>query len=373
MARLDVVVPVHNERSALPRSIRRLHRYLTDHVPLDWRIVIADNASTDGTPLVAAALADELPGVATIYVAEKGRGRALRAAWSSSDADVVCYMDVDLSTGLSALLPLLAPLVSGHSDIAIGSRLARGAAVVRGAKRELISRGYNALLHAALGARFSDAQCGFKALRADAARMLLSEVRDDSWFFDTELLVLAQRRGMRIHEVPVDWVEDPDSRVEIVRTAVDDLRGVARLAAGAPVARFLAIGVCSTIAYAVLYLALRAALGVAGANALALALTAVANTQANRRLTFCVRGRPGLVRQHAMGGAVYALTLGLTMGALGVLHGLEPHPARALELAVLIVAGICATVTRYVALKTWEFARRRRMRARSEALAVTQP
>src|ERR1700710_2566526 len=174
-------------------------------------------------------------------------------------------MDVDLSTGLEALLPLIAPLISGHSDVAIGTRLARGARVVRGPKRELISRGYNRVLHTALRTRFSDAQCGFKAVRAPALPALLGAVRDDGWFFDTELLVLAQRRGLRIHEVPVDWVDDPDSRVDIVSTALTDLRGVARLLADGPVARFMGIGVLSTLAYAVLYLLLHAPLGAAGA------------------------------------------------------------------------------------------------------------
>jgi hypothetical protein len=163
---------------------------------------------------------------------EKGRGRGRRAAWSASDARVVCYMDVDLSTDLRALLPLVAPLLSGHSDVAIGTRLAHGARVVRGPKRELISRSYNGLLHTVLRARFSDAQCGFKAVRRDVAGELLDAVRDDGWFFDTELLVLAQRCGMRIHEVPVDWADDPDSRVQIVATAWGDLRGVARLLLG---------------------------------------------------------------------------------------------------------------------------------------------
>ena len=124
-------------------------------------------------------------------------------------------MDVDLSTDLAALLPLVAPLLSGHSDLAIGSRLARGARVVRGAKREFISRCYNLILRASLAARFTDAQCGFKAIRADVAARLLPLVQDTGWFFDTELLVLAQRAGLRIHEVPVDWVDDPDSRVDI--------------------------------------------------------------------------------------------------------------------------------------------------------------
>ncbi len=358
---IEIVVPVYNEEAILARSIRRLHRFLSDGFPFTWRIVIADNASTDATPAVAAALERELGrSVAVRRLERKGRGRALRAAWSASEARVVCYMDVDLSTDLRALLPLVAPLLSGHSDLAVGTRLAHGARVVRGPKRELISRAYNQVLRAALRARFSDAQCGFKAARAEALDDLLPAIRDDGWFFDTELLVLAQRRGLRIHEVPVDWIDDPDSRVDIVRTALEDLRGVARLAADGPVARFLAVGVASTLAFALLFLALRTPLGAAGANALALALTAIGNTAANRRLTFGVRGRPGLVRHHLGGALVFLLTLGLTMGALGVLRGLDPHPARVLELAVLVVASTVATVTRYVALSTWVFARAQR-------------
>jgi glycosyltransferase involved in cell wall biosynthesis len=362
---LDVVVPVHNEQAGLARSVRRLHRYLASEFPFSWRIVIADNASTDATPAIARELAAELGGVRCLRLERKGRGRALRAAWATSDARVVCYMDVDLSTDLRALLPLVAPLISGHSDLAIGTRLAHGARVVRGPKRELISRAYNGLLHAVLRARFSDAQCGFKAVRRDALDGLLAGVRDDGWFFDTELLVLAQRRGLRIHEVPVDWVDDPDSRVRIVSTALEDLRGVARLLAAGPVARFIGVGVVSTLAYSLLFLGLRGGLGAAGANALALGVTAVGNTAANRRLTFGVRGRAGLLAHHAKGAAVYVLTLGLTLGALAVLHGLDHSTARGLELGVLTAATAAATVTRYFALRTWVFARARRARLTS--------
>jgi glycosyltransferase involved in cell wall biosynthesis len=359
-ARVDIVVPVYNEQTALEASVRRLHSFLAEELPYAWRIVIADNASTDATLAVAEMLATRLPRVDVLHLDAKGRGRALRAAWTAGDADVLCYMDVDLSTDLRALLPLIAPLVSGHSEIAIGSRLAPGARVTRGLKRELISRSYNRLLRYALHARFRDAQCGFKAIRADAARRLLTEVRDEGWFFDTELLVCAQRSGMRIHEVPVDWVDDPDSRVDIVATALTDLRGVLRLVMARPVVRFLAIGVLSTIAYALLYLLLRGGLGAGAANALALAATAIANTQANRRFTFRIRGRAGLLRQHAGGAAVYLIALGLTAGALAVLQGLDRHPSRWLEVAVLVVASTVATVTRYVALRTVVFARARR-------------
>lgn len=229
MTDIEIVVPVYNEERVIEGSTRWLSTFLSDRFPLSWRIVIADNGSTDRTLAVARRLSYELDGVEALAVRERGRGRALHAAWSWGDARVLCYMDVDLSTDLGALLPLVAPLLSGHSDLAIGTRLHRDARVQRSVKRELISRSYNGLLRVLLRARFSDAQCGFKAIRADVARELLPLVRDQEWFFDTELLVLAQRRGLRIHEVPVDWIEDGDSRVRIAATALADLRGVARL------------------------------------------------------------------------------------------------------------------------------------------------
>jgi putative flippase GtrA len=367
---VEIVVPVRNEAHVLEHSIRRLHGYLAATFPFSFRITIADNASVDATWTVASALAEELDEVEAVRLDLPGRGRALNAVWSRSDAEVLAYMDVDLSTDLAALLPLVAPLLTGHSDLAIGSRLTRGATVVRGPKREVISRCYNALLHAVLRTRFSDAQCGFKAIRADRARTLLPQVRDDAWFFDTELLVLAERAGLRIHEVPVDWVDDPDSRVDVVATALADLRGVARLgrdilagrlpAATAPsfngqALRFAGIGVLSTVAYLLLYVALRGVVDAQMANALALLATAIANTAANRRLTFAVRGSHGFVRHHVQGLALFGVALGLTAGGLGLLHAVDATPGRTVEVGALIAANLAATVVRFVLMRAWVF------------------
>jgi putative flippase GtrA len=379
---VDIVVPVHNEATDLEPSIRRLHAYLNEEFPFSARITIADNASTDGTWEIATRLADELTGVRAEHLPSKGRGRALKQAWGTSDATVLAYMDVDLSTDLGALLPLVAPLLSGHSDVAIGTRLARSARVSRGAKREIISRCYNLVLHALLTTRFSDAQCGFKAIRADRAEVLLPLVEDDAWFFDTELLVLAERSGLRIHEVPVDWVDDPDSRVDIVPTALEDLRGVLRigrhLSNGAlPVAelrrtfgragdgrtglvrqalRFATIGVLSTLAYLLLFVTLHPLLTAQAANLVALATTAVANTAANRRWTFSVRGREGAGRHQAQGLLVFGAALALTSGSLALLHLLSA-PSRGAELTVLVAANLVATALRFVALRGWVFRR----------------
>ena len=351
---VDIVVPVYNEERDLEPSIRRLHSFLRDGFPLPARITIADNASSDGTHQQALDLADELAGVRVVRLDQKGRGRALHAAWSTSDAPVLAYMDVDLSTDLTALLPLVAPLLSGHSDVAIGTRLSRAAHVVRGPKRELISRCYNLLLHTVLTTKFSDAQCGFKAIRADRARELLPRVQDTGWFFDTELLVLAERSGLRIHEVPVDWVDDADSRVDIARTVLDDLRGVARLYRS-QFLRFGAIGIVSTLAYLLLYLVLRQETGPQPANAIALLATAIANTAANRRLTFGVRGRDGVLRHQLQGLGVFAAALTLTSASLALLHAVEPSPDRVTELSVLVLANLVATVLRFVLLRGWVF------------------
>jgi glycosyltransferase involved in cell wall biosynthesis len=376
---VDVVIPVYNEEQALPGSVRALHGYLTQNFPFDWRITIADNGSTDATLTVAQGLANGMSRVSVVHLDAKGRGLALRSVWSGSDADVVAYMDVDLSTGLDAFLPLVAPLLSGHSDLAIGSRLRRGARVVRGPKREFISRSYNLLLRLTFRSSFRDAQCGFKAVRADVVRALLPAVENNRWFFDTEMLLLADRNGLRIHEVPVDWTDDLDSRVNVTATAMEDLRGMWRVArrimagragidmppalraARLPVGmrrqlpRFAAIGVVSTIAYILLYALLREGMSSFAANFFALAITMVGNTWANRRFTFQHTGSERAVRHFAESGVVFVVGLAVSSAALALLDGVVGSTGTAVELLILLASGVLATAVRFVLMRAWVF------------------
>lgn len=378
-AAVEIVIPVYDEEAVLERSVHRLCDYLDDCFPLPWLVTVADNASTDSTWARACRLVGEIEGVQALRLEQKGRGRALRAAWSQSPAPVVAYMDVDLSTRLDALLPLVAPLLSGHSDVSIGTRLASSSQVVRGARREAISRTYNRILRTTLRAGFSDAQCGFKALRTDVAVALLPLVEDESWFFDTELLVLAEHNHLRIHEVPVDWVDDPDSTVDVVQTATDDLRGVWRLArrfgrgegavavpaperelAGpeprpddlsSQLVRFAGVGGASTALFALLFAALRPGLGTVGADIAALTVCAVANTAAHRRLTFARRGRPAS-RPHPVGMAlVTGSSVVVNLLALVVADrlGLTSTPEL---VAALVTANALAATGRFLALRS---------------------
>jgi putative flippase GtrA len=391
-ATVEIVVPVHNEDRILERSIRRLRGYLNERFPFDATVTIADNASTDRTWEVASRLAAQNRGVRAVHLDQKGRGRALRTVWSASDASVVAYMDVDLATDLDGLLPLVAPLLSGHSDVAIGSRLARGARVVRGPKREVISRSYNLLLHALLRNGFTDAQCGFKAMRGEVARSLLPEVVDEEWFFDTELLVLAEANGMRIHEVPVDWVDDPDSRVDVVATALGDLRGVLRVARrlaagdGQPMetghprrsslttgsamqtSRFAGIGGMSTLAYLILLLVVRPSLGILAANAVALTVAALANFAAHRRYTLPPRGGRSAndlsSRRAFATEALVAFVAGLALSTAGLAAVSTVSSSVIADVAVVLIANAVVSAGRFVSF------RGRTFRQHREALAA---
>lgn len=226
---VDIVLPVLNEAYILEESVRTLCMYMEDNLPYHYQIIIADNGSTDGTRRVAAMLTEHFPAVRVVCLPEKGRGRALKQAWLQSRADIVSYMDIDLSTNLDAFVPMITPLVTGDAAIAVGSRLMEESQTTRGLKRDIISRCYNRLIRWTMRTKFVDAQCGFKAMRRDVAQQLLPHVKDTAWFFDTELLVKAEYEGYTIHEEPVEWIEDTDSRVHIVKTATEDIKGLSRV------------------------------------------------------------------------------------------------------------------------------------------------
>jgi putative flippase GtrA len=373
---VEIVIPVYNEAPNLTARVSELRRFLDESFPFRALVTVVDNASTDETFVLASQLAASTPGVAAVHLPRKGRGYALRSAWSTSTAPVVAYMDVDLSTSLSALLPLVAPLLSGQSDVAIGTRLARGAHVVRGPKRELISRAYNLLLRLSLRGRFSDAQCGFKALRRESALELLPLVKDDEWFFDTELLVTAERLGLRISEVPVDWVDDPDSRVQIVRTALNDLRGVWRISHGHArrlvrssshptgtgtgqvtadqLLRFAGVGAISTLGYLFLFIAWRPIVGDFGSNALALAICTLFNTAVHRELARNMQGSRHQGRFVAVSAGLFAVSLGLTSLGLLAAHAFSGS-SLPVALVAVTLANAAAAVLRFAVLRAWVF------------------
>ncbi|HSB87731.1 MAG TPA: bifunctional glycosyltransferase family 2/GtrA family protein [Ilumatobacteraceae bacterium] len=373
---VDIALPVYNEAKVLESSVERLHRYLSDGFPFTWRITIVDNASTDGTLEIAEKLADRLPCVSVLHLDSKGRGLALRAAWTSSDAEIVAYMDIDLSTGLDSLLPLIAPLVNGHSDLAIGSRLAPGASVARGPRREIISRSYNLILRVVFANRFRDAQCGFKAARAEVARRLLPEVHDNGWFFDTELLLVAEHNGLRVFEVPVDWVDDPDTRVQVAHTAREDLRGVARVARSfvhgegkvdlgpfhrAPISddmgrqfvSFAAVGTVSTAVSLLIFLILQREIHPLWANVGALAGTSIANAWANRRFTFGHRSRVDRGR-HYLGAAVMLVTALMVSSSLLALV-LWRDGGLIAQCLALAASSVVTAIGRFALLRSWVF------------------
>jgi glycosyltransferase involved in cell wall biosynthesis len=376
---VEIVVPVYNEAAHLAERIHTLRTFLDQSFPFSSLVTIVDNGSLDGTAVIASQLAATLPGVSALSLSRKGRGFALRTAWSSSNARVVAYMDVDLSTSLSALLPLVAPLLSGHGQVSIGTRLGRGARVVRGPKRELISRLYNLLLRLSLRSHVTDAQCGFKAVERHAALELLPLVEDNEWFFDTELLVTAERLGLRIDEVPVDWVDDPDSRVHILSTAVEDLRGVWRMSHRRVRARtrvlrrkdgppdlvtadqllsFAGVGVLSTLSYLFLFASGRSQMGTLGANAAALAVCTFFNTSIHRTLAQRLHepdgsaaGRPRFI---GVVTGLFAISLALTTAAL-VVAGITSGGSLTADVVGVTVANGLAAVVRFVILRAWVF------------------
>ena len=381
-AQVEIVVPVHNEAHQLTERVATLRGFLDTSFPFSALLTIVDNGSTDGTPLVARRLAATMDGVEALTLPRTGRGYALRRAWEASSAEIVAYMDVDLSTSLSGLMPLVASVLSGHGDIAVGTRLARGSRVVRGPKRELISRAYSLLVRTSLRSRVSDFQCGFKALRRDRALELLPLVTDEAWFFDTELLITAERLGMRITELPVEWVDDPDSRVDILSTAAEDLKGLWRIShgpavrdvrdrqgsAGATIDQatseqllsFAGVGLLSTLTYLLLLALGSRPLGVLAANAVALAFCTLGNTALHRSLALSGAGhatsawRRPLPHFLVTAGALFAVSFTFTTCALLGADALGATSFAAVLVAVTL-ANAAASLVRFAFLRGWAF------------------
>ncbi|HEY49409.1 MAG TPA: glycosyltransferase family 2 protein [Dehalococcoidia bacterium] len=231
MTSVDVVVPVYNEEEVLASSVSILRDYLSENLATHyWRVVIADNGSVDGTLAIAKLLSEQYDDVGLVALELKGRGRALRKAWLESEADIVSYMDVDLSTNLEAFPRLIGAIDEEGYEVAIGSRLMPGSKVIgRSTKREITSRGYNMLIKLMFRPGFRDAQCGFKAVKRKVVQEVVPLIKDQAWFFDTELLLLSKRKGYRIKEVPVEWTDDPDTRVHVASTAWEDVKGLLRV------------------------------------------------------------------------------------------------------------------------------------------------
>ena len=226
---VHLVIPCLNEAHVLEKSLDTVRSFLGRHFPYRWGILIADNGSTDGTRELAQRLAETYPEVRAISLDQRGRGRALRRAWSQSEADILAYCDVDLSTELEALEKCCRAIWEEGFDIAVGSRLMKESDIVRGFKRDFISRCYNLLIKALLFTRFSDAQCGFKAVSRRVVKEIVPQIQDEAWFFDSELLILGEKEGYRIKDIPVRWIDDEDSRVKIASTAWEDVKGLMRL------------------------------------------------------------------------------------------------------------------------------------------------
>ena len=233
VASVSIVLPVLNEEKILRDSIETLRQFLLDEFPYKWTIAIADNGSTDQTQNIAQSLMSEYENIAIVNLSQRGRGRALKRAWTGNEADVLVYMDIDLSTNIESLTPLVNAIVEDGFDLAVGSRLLTSSRVIgRSIKREVLSRGYVFLIKCLFFSDITDAQCGFKAISNSAAQALMPLIEDNAWFLDTELLLLAERFGFKRKDIPIIWTDDPDTRVRIGRTVLEDLKGLVRLRFG---------------------------------------------------------------------------------------------------------------------------------------------
>lgn len=230
--KLDVVLPVLNEFVDLPKNLPILHAFLSKHMAeYEWNIVIVDNGSSARAKQQSSKLAKKYTKVRSVSVHPKGRGRALKYTWMHSSADILCYMDIDLSSQLEFLPELIDSVSKKGFDIAIGSRNSPGSKVIgRKLIREISSKGYALLIRLTfLHTHIPDAQCGFKAISREIAQKIVPRIKDNAWFFDSELLICSEKRGYKIKVVPIEWHDDPNSTVKVLKTAWEDIKGLVRI------------------------------------------------------------------------------------------------------------------------------------------------
>ncbi len=227
MSRISIILPVYNEEECLEKNTETVLKYAKKFYE-NFEIVITDNASIDKTLDIAKKLSKKYKEIRYIHLDQKGRGRVLKKAWNESKADILAYSDIDLSTDIKAIKKLTDAIDQGY-DIATASRHSKQSQLDRTFKREILSKGYNFLLKLFLNTKISDAQCGFKAVNRRVVKEIIPLVKDNEWFFDTEMLILAERKGFRIKEIPVKWVEHAGSTVHIKKTVTDYLKSVFRL------------------------------------------------------------------------------------------------------------------------------------------------
>ncbi len=236
MEKILIVLPTYNEENILQKNVLKVRKFCQDNLRnFDWQILIADNGSTDKTPKLAQELSHEYSRIDYFHTSQKGRGAALKIAWNKNNylADIYLYMDIDLATDLNHLPQLIASIIQEGYDLTIGSRLQKESKTERSFLREFISRFYNLLLKIFFGLKIKDYQCGFKAVNQKIVEKIVPLIKNNNWFFDTELIILSHKNNYKIKEIPVKWVEKRDkkrkSKVKIIKTAWEDIKGIIRL------------------------------------------------------------------------------------------------------------------------------------------------
>lgn len=352
-----LVIPIYNEEKIIENTVRETIKYLNENTKYSYILVVADNASTDSSPEIVKNLQKEIPFLEYVRLPKKGRGLALHTVWKDFNAEVVAYMDADLSSPLTSLPNIIDPILNNESDVTFGSRLLPpGQAINRKGKRELTSQGYNFLLQFILGATFKDAQCGFKAISKEKFNQVEEEIKNQNWFYDTELLLISQYKGLRLKEVPITWVDDPDSSVKVFKTIVENLKEMGRVyftyrpeSVFIKLFKFAIIGVLSTVGTALLFFLLRFVLDPQLANIVSLSTATILNTIANKRFAFKNKTKDPWGKTIIISAISFLLFWIPTAGSLWLLHnffGVEDNYA--LETFIVMVASFFGTLMKFI-------------------------